>query len=724
MHKVNRKYIFAILALILVVGIWQFLPFYKASPTQASSRSTPKIAASNYFSHIVIFMLENHTFDNYFGQFPGANGVTLPRASDPVRDDYYHDAAGLVAAEDGGKMDEFPTRGQVQYTQADIPDYWSYAQHYALSDNFFSSMASSSTPNHMAMIAGQTGGIFDSHGQKGCSSVQNNLIFSENEQTGSPYWSYPCYNMTSLPNLLDNAGLTWRYYSQIPIWDAPAMVQSITSSPDDVHNVAQFLSDVKGGQLANVSWITPTGSGTDHPPSPTIAAQNFLATDINAIMNSSYWSNTAIFVTWDDWGGFYDHVTPPVVDGVGLGPRVPLLVISKYTKPGYISHQQGEFSSFDKFIEELYGLPNMGQRDALPQTSDLTDFFDFTQTNARLILNQIPVSLALRVPIDKKNGVNGSINPEIGGPGTTFKFEIVYVPKGTPAVHNVNIDGTSFAMTASGSFHGQGTLYIYKTKLPAGQHSCTFTFSTTRNGNVTIPYNNVPFDAPTVAPFGLATSVSPAVALPTQTITYAARYVSPANTAPTRTEVDIDGVAHTMQSSGGTNYQSGVTYTYTTTLPVGTHWYRFRFNDGSGVQTFEGVASPIISPIQLTKPNFSPQSGASSTIFTFQTTYTDAAGQAPISAYLYVDNVQYPMTYVSGSYSTGALFQVQTTLPASATHKFFFVFADAQTSWTNPFNPSTYAGPNNSGASAKPVVPGTLSPTPPSDDPEVLDDMG
>ncbi len=120
---------------------------------------------------------------------------------------------------------------------------------------------------------------------------------------------------------------------------------------------------------------------------------------VNAIMHSSEWNSTAIFVTWDDFGGWYDHVPPPQVDGIGLGPRVPLLVISPWAKPGYISSQQGEFASFDKFIEEVFNLPSLGARDSLASTSDLMDYFNFSQTpDPKLIEPKLAYSSVLSVP--------------------------------------------------------------------------------------------------------------------------------------------------------------------------------------------------------------------------------------------------------------------------------------------------------------------------------------
>src|SRR5258706_2365944 len=304
--------------------------------------------------------------------------------------------------------------------------------------------------------------------------------------------------------------------------------------------------------------------------------QNFVTNIVNSVMNSSYWSSTAILVTWDDWGGFYDHVKPPQVDHIGLGARAPLLVISPYARQGYISHQQGEFSSLAKFVESVFSLPSLNQRDALPQTSDLMDFFDFAQTpRSPLILNTINYSQALRVPYGVPNlskpgtTIRGTVNPAKGNTSTVFSFNIIYTLSQTPTVYNVNIDGTANPMNRLGSVPG-GILYQYNTTLPTGSHSFTFTFSDV-SGNLTIPYNGVPMPSPQVNAFTMQSdTVTPSAALPGQPVTYSVKYYSPSNKAPTLTEINIDGVPHTMVSTGGTNYKAGVAYKFTTSsLSVG-----------------------------------------------------------------------------------------------------------------------------------------------------------
>jgi phospholipase C len=697
----NRWFLAIILLLMLSISVLRVIPDFSAN---AANR--PEGTTTTPIKHVVVIMLENHTFDNYFGRFPGVNGVTLPRASDPVRSDFNHNAAATNAAIVGGKTYGYPVRGQVQYTQADIPIYWNYATQFGLSDNFFASMTTSSSPNHMVLVTAQNGGVYETGSQHGCVSAQNDLSYSQ-KNTGNPYWSYPCYNINNMPNLFKPDNISWRYYATTGIWDAPNMVQPLYTSPYDVHKQGQFIQDVQSGNMADVSWITPPGhDGSDHPPSPTIPAQNYLTDQINAVMNSAYWASTAIFVTWDEWGGFYDHVSPPQIDNLGLGPRVPLLVISPYAKQGYVSHALGEFASFDKFIEENWGLSNLGQRDANPTIGDLMDFFDFSQTpQSPYIQQHLPYARVLRVPTAV---VVSTVNPPVGGLNISYHFDVVYMLSQTPAVHNVIIDGTNTqAMSVVGPAGGGGTLYEYTTKLGIGLHNASFTFSNGSGGTATLPYNGVPFSGPQVSPFQVNITAPAAVAQPGQPVTYKATYISPSNTAPTRTEVDIDGIPYTMTPSGGTNYAKGVSYTYTTSsLSVGDHWYRYSFDDGSDLAIYEGSVKPQITTLLLSNSSVSPTSGPSSTTFTFKITYTNTANVTPTQALLYVDNTSYAMSYVSGSNITGALYQVQTTLP-SGNHKFFFVFNTNQTAWADPFAPAVYQGPNV-GASAKAIKPGSI----------------
>ena len=707
-----------ILLLMVGISVLRYIPLLSAHAAKSTHMTLiHRNAATTPIQHVVVIMLENHTFDNYFGRFPGANGVTLPRASDPVRSDFNHNAAATAAAVDGGKMDGFPVRSKVQYTQADIPIYWNYATQFGLSDNFFASMTTSSSPNHMVLVTAQNGGVYETGSQAGCLSKQNDLSYSK-KNTGNPFWSYPCYNVNNLPALFKTNNISWRYYATTGIWDAPNMIQQLYTSPNDVHKQGQFIKDVQSGNMANVSWITPPGhDGSDHPPSPTIAAQNYLTDQINAVMNSPYWASTAIFVTWDEWGGFYDHVPPPQVDNLGLGPRVPLLVISPYAKQGYLSHSLGEFASFDKFIETNWSLPDLGQRDANSAISNLMDFFDFSQTpQAPFVQQHLPYTRVLRVPTA---GVVSTVTPTVGGPNITYHFNVVYMLGQSPTVHTVTIDGANtFPMSVVGPAGGGGTLYQYSTKLGIGRHNASFTFSDGSGGTTTLPYNGVPFSGPQVSPFQLNITAPAAVAQPNQPITYKATYISPTNTAPTLTDVDIDGVAQSMTSTGGTNYAKGVTYTFTTSsLSVGDHWYRYRFDDstdGSDLAIYEGSVKPAITTMLLTQSSVTPTSGSSSTVFTFQTTYTNSANIAPVQALLYVDNNSFSMSFVSGSYNTGALYQLQTTLP-SGNHTFFFVFSNSQTSWADPFAPTVYAGPNV-GANAKAIKPGTIITASGSDD--------
>jgi phospholipase C len=675
-------------------------------------------APATPIAHVVVIDMENHTFDNLFGAYPGVNGIQLRRAPDPIERDYDHTGPATLAAIDGGKMDEFPVRSKIEYLQSDIPTYWAYAQKYGLSDNFYSSVATSSTPNHLALLAGQTGGNNETIDSKACFSAGNVLLYARSV-AGANSWSYPCYAVSSLPAQLSAAGVTWRYYSAAQVWDTPSYIRALAGSSSDIHNPYQFITDVQNGAMPSVAWVTPSGGESDHPPAPLEPAENFVAKMVNAVMQSKYWASTAIFVTWDDWGGFYDHVAPPVLDGVGLGPRVPLIVISPYARPGYISHQQGEFASLMKFVEKDFGIASLGQRDAVSGTSDLMDFFNFSQTpQSPLIEPMRSYPTIFWVPTHGPqaagSGVQGAITPAVGGTGTTYSFDIGYTASFAPPTHNVVIDGTAHPMTKIANFAGGYSHYQYKTKLPVGSHSFSFVFSKPGGGTATLPFNGVPLSGPEVHPFWLLSyGVSPgASVLARQPVTYSATYISPSGKPPTRAEVDLGGVPHPMTGSG-TSFTTGVTYTYTTSsLPVGRTYQRFVFDDGSGPAIYEGDSLPRVTPISVTG-SVTPASGTTTTTFTYQATYKDTAARAATTAKVCIDGTCRAMTWISGSPTTGSTFRYSTRL-TTGKHTYAFLFSDGTTSWTTPISPSLFAGPTaGTGATSNTPKTGTIiTPTP------------
>ena len=368
--------------------------------------------------HVVFIVKENRSFDHMFGRFPGANGAThgkistgqiLPLAHAPdAALNYGH---GWVAAHDAMdcvsgicKMDGWdnvagcigtttpPYACLEQYYQADIPNYWKYAQTFTLADNMFSSLAGASFPNHLYLIASQSGGaiqnpsnIATSPNIWGCDAVStaNVLILEPN---GKKYTRFPCFDYATLGDVLDGAKLTWRYYAPSQgqpgyQWSAYDAISHIRNGPDwqtNVMPVSQFITDALPGKLPQVSWVTPPVVSSEHPGAGVCHGENWTVQQINAVMQGPLWRSTAIFVTWDDFGGFYDHVAPPKTDFYGLGPRVPLLVISPYAIPRHISHSRYGFESVLKFIETNWRLQSLTARDSL--ANNLMDAFNFSQS--------------------------------------------------------------------------------------------------------------------------------------------------------------------------------------------------------------------------------------------------------------------------------------------------------------------------------------------------------
>jgi hypothetical protein len=282
--------------------------------------------------------------------------------------------------------------------QSDIPNYYAYAQNYVLADNMFSSMQGPSLPNHFYTIAASSWGVISTPEVKssnlswGCDTTNTAMTVQVMDASGNITNVFPCFDYSTLADLLDNAGVSWKYYApsegqrgyMFSVYNNIRHIRYGTDWTSDVVPDTQFVGDAMAGNLPAVSWLV-TGYANEHAPNPTCYGENWTVQQINAIMQGPDWPTTAIFIVWDDFGGFYDHVTPPKSDQYGLGPRVPLLIISPYAKPGYISHTVYEHSSVVRFIEETFGLPNLGNRDV--GTNDTMDSFNFSQApNPPLVL--------------------------------------------------------------------------------------------------------------------------------------------------------------------------------------------------------------------------------------------------------------------------------------------------------------------------------------------------
>jgi phospholipase C len=350
--------------------------------------------------------------------------------------DVNHNYSDMITMVDGGKMDKFytenskggkspnftpgtnPVRGKLSMSYNDyneIPALWQYAQHYALADNYFQPVSGPSTPGAFYLVAAQSGNDSSSQQITGDPNPKNGPFGGDN-------WDGLSYNLTykNIGDLLTESNQSWAWYAGG--WDAAKAATNATKPATDKNSLAtvsddalkysphhnpfqyfqnyengkynnnlkdynNFEQEVKNGTLPQVSFVKGGYGDDEHPglgnqSSP--SAEDFTIKTINQIMNSPYWKDTAIIVTYDEGGGFYDHVAPPTAvktaDGlVGNGPRVPALVISPYAKENYVSHVQYDHTSVLKFLETNYNLPSLNKRDAA--ANGLTDMFDFKNPN-------------------------------------------------------------------------------------------------------------------------------------------------------------------------------------------------------------------------------------------------------------------------------------------------------------------------------------------------------
>jgi len=381
-------------------------------PGSAAQAAANVPAGFSKINHVIWIIQENRSFDNYFGTFPGADGIppstcvpVLPGSSQCVKP--FHMPSGVPicdlghtwevahAAYDNGRMDGFVWAEGTPYTmgyydQRDIPNYWAYAKHFTLCDRYFSSYLGPSLQNHLYTVAAQAGGL----------TVMPHTL----EQVKEDLDDQDGFSFDTMVDLFEKTNVSWKYYNEtkpLPpgvsrdvgindqfypdpkrfwIWNPLPGFKAIRDNPKRMTHLVdlkEYYQDLKSGTLPEVAWIVPDTEDSEHPPEPIPQGMWYVTRLINALMQSQYWKDSVIILTWDDYGGFYDHVQPPMVDAFGYGPRVPTIVISPFAKPGYISHEVYDFTSVLKLIEKRWGLGRLTARD--DRALDMLDALDFSQ---------------------------------------------------------------------------------------------------------------------------------------------------------------------------------------------------------------------------------------------------------------------------------------------------------------------------------------------------------
>jgi phospholipase C len=407
-------------------------------------------------------MQENRSFDSYFGTYPGADGIPglaghpgrVPCIPDPLRhrcvrpyhdphlvnDGGPHEQNAYNTDFNNGRMNGFIrarescqnpldpqdcVAGSVDmmgyHDAREIPNYWAYAHNFVLQDHMFEPNASWSLPSHLFLVSEWSAFCFTPGDPFSCTSnIENPGLPTD---LGPPH-AAPDYAWTDLSYLFYHHGVSWGYYlkkgpepdcedaqmfctykpqsARTPgIWNPLPSFDTVRQDHQlgNIQDTSRFYAAVRSGHLPEVSWVIPNGIVSEHPTSSIAAGQAYVTSLINTIGRSREWKSTAIFLAWDDWGGFYDHVRPPVIDLNGYGFRVPALVISPYARRGYIDHQQLSFDAFAKFIEDdfLGGQrlnprtdgrpdPRPDVRENAPGLGDLRNDFNFNQKPRRPVI--------------------------------------------------------------------------------------------------------------------------------------------------------------------------------------------------------------------------------------------------------------------------------------------------------------------------------------------------
>jgi phospholipase C len=414
------------------------------------------VPGADLLKHVVIVIMENHAYDSYFGEYcltlgaycsSTGNGIppgtcvpyypnnlsagciqpynfTMKDLAPPDMNHTYNPTENAI---NNGAMNNFyvaegdTTETFGHYNGTTIPVYWDMAQQFALGDDFFSSALSWSLPNHWYLLAGQApiqnfkvGWATDTIAQfhtylneaNGTRSIQD--LLNESPSVSWKYYDWPLATYeTAISGPPDNGGGAGSAYA---VWNPlAARAESYTSwYVNHFVKRTQFFSDVSKGLLPNISWVIPQMNYSDHPPANITAGEHYVSDVVDTIENSSYWNSTAIIVTWDDYGGFYDGVAPPKADTLGLSFRVPVIVISPYTPPRLIVNTLGDFESILSLVEQRWGLGCITIRDC--NAPSMWDYFNFSMAPR----GPIPFSRNDTYPMmDEELGVFPYIDPNL-----------------------------------------------------------------------------------------------------------------------------------------------------------------------------------------------------------------------------------------------------------------------------------------------------------------------
>ena len=463
----RRRTIFSLITLCILLSSGTFAFLAYAATTSSTGTK---------LEHIIFVIQENHSFDNYFGVYPGANGLAsappccnaslspspngtdmvspyhldlnqpvmivgdelppgqmFPNASDTMTPaagddddslpfnipnetnvDLNHAWQAAFTDWNYGKMNGFlvgegnnETMGY--FDRSDIPYYYDYADNFVLDDEFFSSMMGPSFPNHLYIASGSSGNgtLANPHDYPW---IVNGSVIGNPPTSGSDLKISVDLSLTwtALAQELTQHSISWKWYTGAQnvtapsYWDVLPVFKYFQQNPSlikqNVVGTQNFVNSVQNGTLPSVSWVIPGGSWTppvapftdkpaitdcvtsEHPPARPDCGMDYVSYLVNAVMKSSYWDSTAIVITWDDYGGFYDQVPPPQTSGQGEGFRVPTLVVSPYAKHGFIDNTPYEFGSFLSLVEANFNLPSLGARDSVGiGRNNMMNSFNFSQ---------------------------------------------------------------------------------------------------------------------------------------------------------------------------------------------------------------------------------------------------------------------------------------------------------------------------------------------------------